>query len=102
MGGVYGEHFHHPRVQALLVGVQGIPPRQSLRAHGQLGVLWHNAQLLLPFERLLTVCVLALVELAFELRDPFFGRVMGRVGGASRDIEEIGPIGRDRLGLAHP
>jgi hypothetical protein len=64
--------------------------------------LRHDSELFLTFQRLLTVGVPALVELAFELRDPFLGRVMGRVGGAGRDIEEIGPIGRNRLGLAHP
>ena len=102
MRAVAGEHFHHARVKALLIGVQRIPGGQSLRARRELRILRHDAELLLTLERLLAIFIPALVELAFEFGDPFFRRVMRRMRRAGRDIEEIRLVGRDAFRLAHP
>ncbi len=90
LGPVAREYLHHPRIQALLIGVQGVPRWQSLGPNRQLGVFRHDAQPLLPFERLFTIGVPALVELALELLDPVFRRLVGGVRGAWRDVQEVG------------
>ena len=66
----------------------------------QLGVGGHDAELLLVGERLLADRLVAHVEPALELVDPLLRRVMRRVAGAGRVVEEERLLRRDRLGVA--
>ena len=109
----------HPREQLLLLLVQGIPgPRRvdlgerlAVRAvaglgrsdrvdRRQLGVGRHDAELLLPGERLLAYRLVAHVEATLELLDPLLRRVMRGVAGAGRVVQEERLLRRDGLGVA--
>ena len=69
---------------------------------GQGRVVRHDAQLLLPGERLLAELVPATVELAFVFVRPFLRNVMGRVGRARREIHHERLVRHQHLLLAHP
>ena len=111
-------YLGHPREQPLLVVVQRVPragdvehrerlavgPRPRLIPDrvdlGQLGVGGHDAELLLVGERLLADRLVAHVELALEPVDPLLRRVVRRVAGARRVVEEERLLRHDRLRVA--
>jgi hypothetical protein len=94
--------LHHPAVGAFLVRRQGVPRWDLFRPLGQLGTGRNDAELDLPGQRLLANFVPALVELAFLFRDPVFGRVMGRMGGTGRTVEQRRLARRERMLHPHP
>ena len=65
----------------------------------QLGVRRDEAHLLLAGEGLLAHRLVAHVEPALEPVDPLLGRVVRRVAGAGRVVEEERLVGRDGLGV---
>ena len=65
----------------------------------QLGVGRDDAHLLLAGQRLLAHRLVAHVEAALELVDPLLRRVVRRVAGARRVVEEERLLRRDRLGV---
>ena len=67
---VGGEHLHHAGIDLLLIDVERIPRREARRAFGELGVRWHDAELLLSGQRFFAVLVPAHVELALEAGNP--------------------------------
>ena len=69
---------------------------------GQSRVRSDDAQLLLSRERDLTLLIPAMSELALVLVDPLLGHVMGRVGGARREVHEERLVRHERLLLADP
>ena len=114
-----GVHLGHAREEPLLVVVQRVPrphgvelgERLTVRARArlrradrverrQLRVGRHDAELLLVRERLLAHRLVAHVEAALELLDPLRRRVVRRVAGAGRVVEEERLLRRDRLGVA--
>ena len=95
LGAVAGEDFHHARIETLLVGVEGVPCRQALGTNRELCVLGNDAEFLLPLEGVLAINVPSLIELAFELIDPFFRGVVWGVGSSGSDVEEEGTGWRD-------
>ena len=113
-----GVDLGHAAEQPLLVVVQRIPrarvvelgERLALGARArlgrpdrvdrrQLGVLRDDPQLLLAGEDLLADRLVAHVEAALELVDPLLRRVMRRVAGARRVVQEERLLRRDRLGV---
>ncbi len=95
-----GVDLHHVGGDLLVVGVERVPRRNAGGALGELRARGHDAELLLPRERLLAHLVPALVELALELRDPLLRRVVRRVRGAGRVVDEPRLLRRDRV--QHP
>ena len=89
-------------IELLLIGAQRIPRRNFVRPRREPGAGRDDAQLLLPRKRLFPQLVPALVELALELRDPFLGRVVRRVGEARRVVGEERLVGSERILLANP
>ena len=79
-----------------------VPGRDLLVARGELAVRRDDAELLLPGEGLLAQLVPALVELALVLVGPLLRHVVGRVGGAGREVDEERLVGRERLLLRDP
>ena len=69
---------------------------------GERGVVWNDAELLLPGERFFAQLVPAAVELAFVFVRPFLRDMMGRVGRARREIHHERLVGHQHLLLAHP
>ena len=66
-------------------------------ALGQLGVGGHDAEPLLPRQRLLADLVPALIELALELGDPLLRRVVRCVRGAGRVVRHPRLLRRHRV-----
>src|SRR5215470_14512854 len=83
-----GVHFHHPRVDLLLIVIERIPGRDLLRARREHGAGWRDAEPDLPRPRFLPHLVPALVELAPKLSDPVLGGVVRRVTVAGGEIEQ--------------
>ena len=90
------------RKQLLVLRIERIPGRHVRRTRRQDRILRNDRQLLLARECLLAQLVPALIELALELRDPFLGHVMGRVGRAGRVIREERLVRRQRMLLLDP
>ena len=91
VGGVGGEDLHLPNEELLLLGGQLVPWFEDVIRPGlELGVGRDHAELLLVFEDLLTELVVALVEEMHgaDLVDPLLGRMVRRVGGARRILDE--------------
>ena len=83
--GVLGEareDLHLAGVELLLGVVERVPGREQFRPLRQLGVLRDDPELLLALERLLTVRIPALVELALVLVGPRLRHVVRRVAAA--------------------
>ncbi len=97
LGGEPGERLHQPRRHLLLVRRQRIVRGDLLGPGRELRVLRDHAERELPAEAFLAVLVPPLIELTLELVDPLLGRVVGRVRGAGRVVDEERAIGRHRL-----
>ena len=66
------------------------------------GVGRHDAERLLPRERLLANLVPALIELALVFLDPFLRHMMRRMCRARREIDEERLVGSERFLRLHP
>jgi hypothetical protein len=84
--------------------VERVPLCQQVFGPGlELCVLWDDAELFLVGENLIAQIVPAHVELALELLDPFWCRVMRRMGAAGLHIvAEERLVRRDRVELIQP
>ena len=78
------------------------PSLGSFRPRREQRVLRDHSQLLLPREGLLADHIPALIELALELVDPFFGDMQRRVRGAGGEIDEVRLVRRERLLAVDP
>ena len=87
LGAEAGEDFHHPRVKALLVDVQRIPRRQTLRGCREFGIGRNHTELLLPLQGHLAIAIPPHVELALELVDPFLRRHVRRMRRGGGDMK---------------
>ena len=98
-----GERVPRLRVVELREGLALRAPAGRRRAdrvdRRQLGVGRDEAHLLLAGQRLLAQRLVAHVEAPLELVDPLPRRVVRRVAGARRVVEEERLLGRDRLGV---
>ena len=92
-----GEDFHLAGEELLLVGGQLVPVLDGLGLGGELRARGHDAELDLAGQRLLAELVPALVELALVLGDPLLRRVVRRVRGARREVDEERLVRRQRL-----
>ena len=91
------EYLHHAGIELALVGRQLRPVLHVGVVPRQLGVLGHDAKLLLLREHPLAIGVPAVVELALVLVGPLLRHVMGGVVGAGREVEEERLVGRHLL-----
>ena len=91
------EHLHHPGIEPLLVGIQGVPFGHPVGARRQLGALGQDSQLHLPGERLLAPGVPATVEATRVGLDPVRGGLVGRVRSGRGVPHEPWPV---RMGVA--
>ena len=83
--------------ELLLVHAE-LVPRQNPRIAGRQHRVGRNhAECLLPFEYALAVHVPAFVEAAAVLAPERFGRLMRRVRGTGREVQEEGSLGHDRV-----
>ncbi len=97
-----GVDLHHAGKDLPLVSSQRVPCRNRFGTRGQLGVGRNDSHLPLPRECLFPHLVPALIELALELRDPFLGRVVGRMGRSRRIVLQPRLLRRDRSEHANP
>ena len=101
VGELAREGLHLAGVKGLFLVVQGVPGRDLGVARGELGSLGHDAHLDLTGQDHLAGLVVAHVELAPELLDPFTRRLVRRVhraGGpehAKRLVLRRGPLHGD-------
>ena len=93
------KHFHHPRVQFLLVRRQLVPIRNIRIVTRKLGVFGHDAQFLLAFEDSFAIGVPAVVELSLVFVGPLLGHLMRRVVCAGGEIQEERLVRRHLLGV---
>ncbi len=97
VGRIGGEDFHLLDEELLLLGRAVIPVLEDIRRPGlQLGVLRDHAEPLLVLEDPLAQLVPAVVEEVHvaDLLHPFLGRMMRRVRGAGRVLDEERLAGR--------
>ncbi len=93
------EHFHHSRVELLLVSRQRVPVLNVRVVARQLRILRDNPERLLTRERLLAIRVPPVVEHALVLVGPLLGDVMRRVHRARAEVHEERLVRGDLLGV---
>ena len=92
--------LHLAHVELLLLVGERVPGGEGVGALGELGVLRHDAELLLPRQRALAQRVPAVVELALVLVRPLLGDVvrgMGAAGGVEEHPRLVRVLGTDRV-----
>ena len=97
-----GVHLHLPGKHGLELGGHVVPRRDLVVAHGELGVVGHDAASLLLGEDPLAKRVPAVVELAAVPVGPLERHVVGRVRRTRRVVHEERTVRRQRGQLAHP
>src|SRR5690606_36154789 len=89
-------------VDPALVLIERIPRGDAGGARREFGAGWNDALRLLPREALLAHTIPALVELTAEFFDPRLRRVVRRMGGTRRVVDEKRLFRAQPLLLAHP
>jgi hypothetical protein len=97
-----GEDLGLTGEQPFLIRAQAVPVLDRLGLGCKHRVLGHDAALDLTRQNLLAQAVPALVEFPLPARDPILRHMVRGVGGAGREIDEEGFIGRQRLLILHP
>ena len=97
-----GEGLHVARVQALLVGGEGVPGRHPVGSGRELAPVGEDPPLPLALERRPAPLVPPGVEAAPVALDPRCGGLMGRVAGPGAEVEEERLVDVDRTEVADP
>ena len=97
-----GVDLHLARQHRLQLIGHVVPGGDLVVPLGQLRVRGDHAELLLAGEGPLALHVPSLVELTGVLLDPLAGHVVGRMGGARREVDEERLLRHQGLLLAHP
>ena len=93
------EHFHHARIESLLVGAEAAPLLHVRIVRGELGAFRQEPHLHLAFVDLRSICVPAIVEHALVLVGPLARNLVRCVRGARAEVSKERFLWGDLLGV---